>query len=82
MRQVLGTERLALRELVRVLAAGGRLLMQDIAHTRRYAAVLREAGLVSVRHGMPTIAVFPPTRPVEGIKQCSEAEQNSRSMIA
>src|SRR6266404_2019279 len=72
---------LALCELVRVLAPGGRLLVQDIAHTRRYAAVLREAQLASVRRGWPTIAMFPPTRPVEGIKQCSETEQKSRNMI-
>jgi len=58
----------ALRELVRVLKSGGRLLVQDIAHTRRYAGVFREAGLTSVRRRMPHPAVFPPTRLVEAIK--------------
>jgi ubiquinone/menaquinone biosynthesis C-methylase UbiE len=58
----------ALRELARVLKAGGRLLVQDIAHTRRYADVFREAGLTGVRRHMPHAMLFSPTRLVDATK--------------
>ncbi len=58
----------ALRELVRVLAPGGWLLVQDIAHTARYAEVLREAGLSGVRRSAPRFAIFPPVRLVAARK--------------
>ena len=35
----------AVREIARVLKSGGRVLIVDVRHTRRYAATLRDAGL-------------------------------------
>ncbi len=40
-----GERRTAVREIARVLAPGGRLLIVDVRHTRQYAATLRDAGL-------------------------------------
>src|SRR5262245_38761318 len=42
---VAGERRTAVLEIARVLKSGGRVLIADIRHTRRYAATLREAGL-------------------------------------
>ncbi|MCP3797899.1 class I SAM-dependent methyltransferase [Allokutzneria sp. A3M-2-11 16] len=40
---------LAIREAVRVLRSGGRIVLADIAHTRQYAAALTELGMTDVR---------------------------------
>jgi len=40
-----GERQTAVREIARVLKSGGRVLIVDVRHTRRYAATLRDAGL-------------------------------------
>ena len=40
-----GERQTAVREIARVLTAGGRVLIVDVRHLRQYAATLREAGL-------------------------------------
>ena len=40
-----GERQTAVREIARVLKAGGRVLIVDVRHTRQYAATLRDAGL-------------------------------------
>ncbi|MCY2960287.1 MAG: class I SAM-dependent methyltransferase [Planctomycetota bacterium] len=40
-----GERQSAVREIARVLESGGRVLIVDVRHTRRYAATLRDAGL-------------------------------------
>jgi len=40
-----GERQTAVREIARVLGSGGRVLIADVCHIRRYAATLRDAGL-------------------------------------
>ena len=58
----------AVREIARVLKAGGRLAIADLAHTHHYAATLRDAGWSDVQQSTPHFFIFPPVRVVTGTK--------------
>lgn len=58
----------AVREIARVLAPGGRLLIVDIQYTRDYVKVLREAGIPNARRRLLSFLFAIPSFRVDGTK--------------
>jgi ubiquinone/menaquinone biosynthesis C-methylase UbiE len=58
----------AIQEIVRVLKPGGTLALLDVAHTRVYAAILRDLGVRVVRRSGPRFLFFAPAYIVVGRK--------------
>lgn len=58
----------AVREIVRVLSPGGRLLLVDIQYSRDYVKVLREAGISNARRRLLSFLFAIPSFRVDGTK--------------
>jgi cyclopropane fatty-acyl-phospholipid synthase-like methyltransferase len=61
-------------EIVRVLRAGGRVVIIDLAFTKAYAQWLAEGGLVGIRREWPARWFFPPLGIVSAEKRRDDGE--------
>jgi arsenite methyltransferase len=52
---------LAVREIIRVLKPGGRLIVSDIRHTHEYAKILKECQMLNVQRSWPNFLFVTPT---------------------
>jgi SAM-dependent methyltransferase len=66
----------AVREIARVVAPGGRVVIVDLARTGEYVTGLRAAGLEVERSG-PSFAVYPPVRTVRATKVATDDERST-----
>jgi arsenite methyltransferase len=67
----------AVREMTRVLAPGGRIVIIDIGRTNEYDAVLRDAGLDDVERSGLRFAIYPPVRTVTANRAGPDDERSS-----
>jgi SAM-dependent methyltransferase len=59
---------LAVRQIVRVLRPGGRVVIVDVAHTGEYVRTLQRTGMAGARRSRLRWSSFPPSRVVEATK--------------
>jgi SAM-dependent methyltransferase len=59
---------LAVRQIVRVLRPGGRVVIVDVAHTGEYVRTLQRTGMAGSRRSRLRWSSFPPARVVEATK--------------
>jgi arsenite methyltransferase len=59
---------LAVRQIVRVLRPGGRVVIVDVAHTGEYVRTLQRTGMAGARRSPLRWSTFPPARVVEATK--------------
>jgi SAM-dependent methyltransferase len=64
----------AIKEMVRVLRPGGRIVIHDFAHTARYASVLRQLGMAEVVRSGPSFMWCLPTRRVKAAKPSTSVQ--------
>ena len=59
---------LAVRQIVRVLRPGGRVVIVNVAHTGEYVRTLQRTGMAGARRSRRRWSSFPPARVVEATK--------------